>query len=71
MLIVMLSRLRVGDVCSNLEELLNSRSAVYKARAKAGDVLDMGVTQIFSHRHRVRAHSLDCLSKLEKMNECT
>ncbi|KAK1859246.1 hypothetical protein I4F81_001843 [Pyropia yezoensis] len=71
MLIAMLSRVRVGDVCCDLEEFLNWRSAVYKARAEAGDVLDMGVTRIFPHRHRVRAHNLDSLSKLEKTNRCT
>ncbi|KAK1867019.1 hypothetical protein I4F81_009530 [Pyropia yezoensis] len=70
-LIGMLSRLRVGDVSSDLEDFLHSRSAAYKSRAEAGVVLDMGVTFIFPHCQRVQAHNLDCLSTLEKMNGST
>lgn len=48
MLIAMLSRLRVGDVSRDLEDFLNSRLAVYKARAEAGDVLKHGRYAHFS-----------------------
>lgn len=43
---------------------------MYKARVPAGGLLDMNVTRIFPHRHRVKAHNLVCLSKIEKENGC-
>lgn len=69
-LIEMLSRLRVGDLSSDLEKFLQSRSAVYKTRVEAGVVMYMEVTRIFPHRHRVRAHNLECLTTMEKVNGC-
>lgn len=69
-LIGMLSRLRVGDLSSDLDNFLRSRSAVYQARVEAGVVMDMGVTRIFPHRHRVKAHNADCLASMEKLNGC-
>lgn len=70
-LLGMLSRLRVGDVSSDLEDLLHSRTSAYKARAEAGVALDMGLMRIFPHCQRVKAHNVDGLSTLEKMNRST
>lgn len=66
-LIKMLSHLRVGDVSTELADFPQLRSLAYKARVEGGG-LDMGVTHVFPHRHRVMAHNSVCLSALERAN---
>lgn len=69
-LIKMLSSLRFGHVSVDLAQFLQSRSAAYKARKETGVMTDIRVTRIFPHRHRVKAHNLECLSAMEKANGC-
>lgn len=69
-LIDMLSRLRVGDISTDLADFLQSRAQVYQARVAAGGLFNMGVTRIFPHRERVKAHNLVCLAEMERTTGC-
>jgi len=70
MFIEMLSRLRGGDVSDNLATFLEMRAEVYQTRVSTGGMMDLDVTDIFSHRERVKIHNWKCLWMTESINGC-